>query len=258
MAARLQEIIAAHRKRIAEDARDVNELIGDALLTPARRDFEAALRSPGLSVIAEIKRRSPSAGDLNVDLDPAELAGRYVSGGAAALSVVTDEQFFGGHSTDLREAHDATEIPVLRKDFIVDERDLADTRTMGADAALLIVSELSDSELKTFAATGRELGLSLLFEAHDIEDIERAANAGAKLIGVNQRNLNTFEVDSTRAVALASHLPDGVVKVAESGIQTVDDAKAIVGAGYDAVLVGSALVTSSDPETLINDIRQCS
>ena len=209
-----------------------------------------------VAVIVEIKRRSPSKGDLFPDLDPADLARQYEMGGAACLSVLTDVDFFGGSPADLQTARAAVALPALRKDFTVSAQDVVDTRLMGADAVLLIVAALSDSELADFHALALELGLDALVEVHDEGELERAQAAGAKVIGVNQRDLVTFEVDTDRAVRVARSFPAGVVKVAESGIVGAEDAATLAEAGYDAVLVGEALVTSGDPAAAVRSLRR--
>lgn len=247
----LAEIVAAHRRAAAEDQRDLGQLIAAAESAPAPRDFRAALAAPGLSVIAEVKRRSPSKGDLNVGLDPAVTAKSYAAGGAAALSVLTDADYFGGSADDLATARAACDLPVLRKDFTVDPRDLADARIMGADAVLLIVAALADEELAVFAALASRLGLAALVEVHDGSEVERAVGAGAMIVGVNQRDLRTFEIDRTLAARLRERIPAGVVAVAESGIRSRDD----VPEGYDAVLVGESVVTAGDPASAIRNLR---
>ncbi len=210
----------------------------------------------GLSVIAEVKRRSPSKGALAAaDLDPALLAKAYAEGGAACLSVLTDGNSFGGSPDDLVRARAATDLPVLRKDFTVDARDVCDARSMGADAVLLIAAALSDSELARFHALAHEVGLDALVEVHDEPELERALAVGATLVGVNQRDLVTFEVDHARAVRMAAAIPADVVKVAESGVRGSDDARLLAEAGYDAVLVGEHLVTSTDPSAAIRLLR---
>lgn len=161
--------------------------------------------------------------------------------------MLTDRDWFGGSPEDLRAARAAVDLPVLRKDFTVDARDVADARLMGADAVLLIVAALSDAELASFHALATELGMTALVETHDETEIERALAVGARVIGVNQRDLVTFAVDTERAVRLAPLIPDGVVRVAESGVRDADDARRLADAGYDAVLVGESVVTSGDP-----------
>lgn len=247
MATYLDRILAAHRARADVDDRPRRDLEAAVAAALPARPFAAALAVPGLSVIAEVKRRSPSKGALAADLDPGVLARAYAAGGAACLSVLTDSEFFGGSPADLAAARSATSLPVLRKDFTVSEADVLDARAMGADAVLLIVAALDDVELKTFAALARDVGLAALVECHDEEEVDRALAAGADVVGVNQRDLVTFEVDTDRAVRVAASIPDGIVKVAESGIRTPADAARLAAAGYDAVLVGEHLVTSADP-----------
>lgn len=209
-----------------------------------------------MAVIAEVKRRSPSKGDLFPDLDPASLAITYESGGAAALSVLTDREFFGGSAEDLAAARSATVLPVLRKDFTVSPNDVCDARIMGADAVLLIAAALDDDELATLHALAISVGLDALVEVHDEAEAARAVAVGARLIGVNQRDLVTFEVDTARAVRVAGSLPDGVVRVAESGIVDAADAGRLAGSGYHAVLVGESLVTSADPAEAVRALRR--
>jgi indole-3-glycerol phosphate synthase len=263
MATYLDRILDVHRRRARDDSRSVDRLREDAHGLPLTRGFADAIRAhespPGpdlVAVVAEIKRRSPSKGDLFPDLDPASVARQYEVGGAACLSVLTDAEFFGGSPSDLQAARAAVALPALRKDFTVSPHDVVDTRLMGADAVLLIVAALSDSELADFHALAIELGLDALVEVHDEAELERAQAAGATLIGVNQRDLVTFEVDTGRAVRIARRIPAGVVKVAESGIVGAEDAAALAEAGYDAVLVGEALVTSGDPTVAVRSLRR--
>lgn len=209
-----------------------------------------------MSVIAEVKRRSPSKGDLFAGLDPARLAGQYRDGGAAALSVLTDGPNFGGGPDDLVAARSSADLPVLRKDFTVDERDVLDARIMGADCVLLIVAALSDAELTRFGALAAELGMDALVETHDDAELERALACGATLVGVNQRDLVTFEVDHERAGRMAALFPDGLISVAESGVRGPDDAAHLAEVGYDAVLVGESLVTSGDPAAAVAALRE--
>ena len=206
-------------------------------------------------MIAEIKRRSPSKGDLAIDLDPAALARMYEAGGAACLSVLTDVEFFGGSAADLHIARSACALPVLRKDFTVSARDVCDARLMGADCVLLIAAALDQAELESFLALARRIGLDVLVEIHDEPELDRAIAAGADLIGVNQRDLVTFTVDTARAVRMAPLMPDGVVRVAESGITGPADASVLASAGYHAVLVGEHLVTSGDPRAGVAALR---
>jgi indole-3-glycerol phosphate synthase len=248
----LDRIVVRHREQAASDERRLGDLIAKTACLHPTRGFRATLiGTPGLGVIAEIKRRSPVKGDLNRNLDAAEVAVSYERGGAGCLSVLTDEEFFGGSVADLTAARSATTLPVLRKDFTVDPRDVVDARLMGADAVLLIAAVLDPFELVEMHQLSTEVGLDVLVEVHDEPELEEALNAGAMLVGVNQRDLTTFEVDHDRALRMATAIPDTVVKVAESGIRGADDARRLADAGYDAVLVGETLVTSVDPvETL--------
>ena len=245
----LSDILAAHRARASRDDRDLASLESVAEAAPPTRPFGAALEvaeGGPLAVIAEVKRRSPSKGDLAPDLDPAALAAEYEEGGAKCLSVLTDAQFFGGSPGDLAAARGGSGLPVLRKDFTVCVADVYDARAMGADAVLLIAAALSDDELVTLSTVAQELALDALVEVHDAAELDRALDAGAALVGVNQRDLTTFEVDPVRALRLASRIPPEVIAVAESGIADAADARTLADAGYQAVLVGEALVRAPD------------
>lgn len=252
----LDKILAAHRDSAADDARKLDRLIAQALDQAPTRGFRSALAAAdGLAVISEIKRRSPSKGDLHPDVDPARWALSYQDGGASCLSVLTDEEFFGGSAADLAAARDAVALPVLRKDFTVSAADVCDARIIGADAVLLIVAALDDVELADFHDLALEIGLDVLVETHDEAEVDRALAVDANLFGVNQRDLVTFEVDQARAVRVAGHLPAGVVKVAESGVRGSDDAAALLAAGYDAILVGETLMRSGDPARAVSELR---
>lgn len=251
----LDRIVARHREVAADDRRPLEDVIEQALAAPPARGFRRALvGSRQLAVIAEIKRRSPSKGALDEALAPADLAAAYERGGASCLSVLTDAEFFGGSVADLQAAREAVRVPVLRKDFTVDPRDVGDARAMGADAVLLIAAVLDKRELVEYHQLAGELGLDALVEVHDEVELEFALEAGATLIGVNQRDLMTFVVDDDRAARLAAAIPAEVVKVAESGVRGRDDARRLADAGYDAVLVGEALVTSADPAAAIREL----
>ena len=258
MATYLDRILEVHRAIAAADRRRVGALVDAARGLPeARRFIDALMEVPAgePAVIAEVKRRSPSRGDLAVDLDPAGTATEYVAGGAACLSVLTDVDHFGGSPDDLTAVRGAVGVPVLRKDFTIDARDICDARLMGADAVLLIAAALDDAELTDFHALAVEVGLDVLVEIHDEDELERALTVGARLVGVNQRDLVTFEVDAARAVRMAPLMPDGVVRVAESGIRGPDDARALVDAGYHALLVGESVVTSDDRVAAVRALR---
>jgi indole-3-glycerol phosphate synthase len=254
----LDRILERHREVAATDRRPIERLLDQARSAPPTRGFRAALargeRGERLGVIAEIKRRSPSKGDLNADLDPADMAATYERGGAACLSVLTDVEHFGGSVGDLQAARAACSLPVIRKDFTVAERDVLDARIMGADCVLLIAAALDPAELAGFHALAVDVGLDVLVEIHDERELEHALAAEATLIGVNQRDLVTFQVDHERAVRMAGVIPDHAVKVAESGVRGAADARSLRDAGYDAVLVGETLVTSADPAAAIADL----
>jgi indole-3-glycerol phosphate synthase len=252
----LDAILARHRAVALTDRRSVDDLREHAAAMPATRGFTDALRhAGGLAVIAEVKRRSPSKGDLFADLDPAVLAASYDAGGATCLSALTDAESFGGSPSDLAAARAACGLPVLRKDFTVSPLDVLDARLMGADCVLLIAAALDDAELRDFHALATEIGLDALVEVHDEAELDRALAVGATLVGVNQRDLVTFRVDHDRAVRMASAFPEHVISVAESGVRGPEDAAALVGAGYDAVLVGESLVTSGDPGAAVAALR---
>jgi indole-3-glycerol phosphate synthase len=244
----LDRILERHREVAAGDTRPVERLLDEARSMPPTRGFRSALADgEQLQVIAEIKRRSPSKGDLNAGLDPTEMAAAYERGGAACLSVLTDVEHFGGSVADLQAARAACSLPVIRKDFTVSERDVLDARIMGADCLLLIAAALDAAELMAFHRLAVDIGLDVLVEIHDEGELEHALAADATLIGVNQRDLVTFQVDHARAVRMAGVIPDRAVKVAESGVRGADDARSLREAGYHAILVGETLVTSGDP-----------
>lgn len=255
----LDRILEAHRARAASDHRSLPSLIDAAVVAAPTRGFRAALLDAaavdGIAVIAEVKRRSPSKGALVAELDPAVLGAAYAAGGAACLSTLTDEEFFGGSITDLQAARRASGRPVLRKDFTVSALDVCDTRLMGADCVLLIAAALDDDELAELHALARRVGLDALVEVHDEAELARAMAAGADLVGVNQRDLATFEVDQERAVRMAPRMPDGIVRVAESGIRGAHDARVLAQAGYHALLVGESLVTSGDAAAAVAELR---
>ena len=236
--------------------RSLDDLVTEAAAAPPVRGFAAAISATdGLAVIAEIKRRSPSKGDLDIDLDPAALATAYAEGGASCLSVLTDEEFFGGSVGDLQAARAAVSLPVIRKDFTVGPRDVADARIIGADCVLLIAAALAPSEMAELHGLALGLGLDALVEIHDEDELAVAIDVGAILIGVNQRDLVTFQVDHQRAERVGQAIPAGVVKVAESGVRDGDDARRLADAGFDAILVGETLVTASDIPATLRSLR---
>lgn len=258
MATYLDRILDRHREVAAADTRPVEALLDEARAMAPARGFRAALARDSvasLAVISEIKRRSPSKGDLNVGLDPVQIAEMYVAGGASCLSVLTDEEFFGGSVADLQAAREASGLPVIRKDFTVCERDVLDARLMGADCVLLIAAALDTAELVAFHRLAVDVGLDVLVEIHDEAELDLALAAGADLIGVNQRDLVTFQVDHERAVRMAGVIPDTAVKVAESGVRGPEDAASLRAAGYHAVLVGETLVTAPNPAAALRALR---
>jgi indole-3-glycerol phosphate synthase len=252
----LDEILAAKRDEVTllhqPPTRDA--IHAAALAAPAPRDFVGALqRGDQLAVIAELKRRSPSKGDLAPDLDPAATAAAYQQGGAAALSVLTDRLFFGGSVDDLREARSAaSDTPALRKDFTIDVDQLYESRAIGADAVLLIVAAVPDrGALRELHELAGALHLGALVEVHNEDELEVALELGARVVGVNARDLGTFAEDLSVAERLAARIPRAVVAVAESAIRAVADARRMADAGFDAVLVGEALVRAEDPAGLV-------
>lgn len=215
---------------------------------PPARDFAGALRRAGeVTVIAEVKRKSPSAGWIRRDLNPAGLASAYVHGGAVAVSVLTDGEHFGGSREDLEAVRSAVDVPVLRKDFIVDPVQVYEARAMGADAVLLIVRILDDESLGVLLSLARELGMAALVEAHDAGEVARALSAGAEVVGINNRDLSRFETDLSIGERLAAGVPGEVVLVGESGIRRREDVARMGAVGVDAVLVGESLVRADDP-----------
>jgi len=244
----LDDIVDFHRARASRDDRDWRERLettrfeGPSLLAALsnREDIN-------VKVIAEVKRRSPSKGWIDEHLDPAQLAREYQEGGASALSVLTDGPHFAGSPEDLEAVRSVTSLPILRKDFTVSANDVIDAATMGASAVLLIVAALSDEELSSFFDVATTCGLDALVEVHDRDEAGRAIDLGALIIGVNQRDLRTFDVSPDRAQAVIKSLPAHVVTVAESGLSSVQDVQRAADAGFDAVLVGETFVRSTQP-----------
>jgi indole-3-glycerol phosphate synthase len=250
----LDQILASASAR-AEALRPHRAALARAAASaPAPPAFQAALRRPDVAVIAEIKRRSPSAGSINPTLDPVQLAGTYAAHGAAAISVLTDQPYFGGSLSDLVNVARAVSLPALRKDFILVEEQLLETRAAGAAAALLIVRALEQRRLSALIQFASTIGLGTLVETHDADEILRAVDAGANIIGVNSRDLDTFVVDVPRALALLQRIPRSVVAVAESGVAHRVQVTAAAGAGADAVLVGGALSGAPDPAQLLSTL----
>src|SRR5262245_4178534 len=236
----LQAIVAATKTRVATRRAELSaaSLEGRTILQGAPRGFRNALAAPGLHVIAECKRRSPSRGVLREDYVPASIAAGDERGGAAAISVLTEPTFFDGDLAHLEAVRDAVSLPLLRKDFIVDEYQLLEARASGADAVLLIVAALADGEMGRLMASASGWGLDVLVEVHDENEFDRALAAGATLVGVNNRNLRTLEVDVDASFRLAARLPTGVLAVAESGLRTRDDLHRLAQVGYKGFLIG--------------------
>jgi len=227
-----------------------------AAATPAPRGLRAAVRRgpEGPRLIAEVKRRSPSKGDIRIDLDPAALAAAYAAGGASAVSVLTEPRHFAGSPDDLLAVRSAVALPVLRKDFVTLAYQVWEARAWGADAVLLIVAALEAPALRVLLDETAEAGLDALVEVHTLAEAEVAAAAGATLVGVNTRDLATLEVDPGRFAAVRGGLPGGTVLVAESGIRDRADVQAAAGAGADAVLVGETLVRAANPASAVRDL----
>jgi indole-3-glycerol phosphate synthase len=233
-------------------ARSLAEVEADALAAPAPRDALAALApAERVKIIAEVKRASPSRGALAEIRDPAGLAVSYQTGGASAISVLTEQRRFGGSLADLREVRDAVELPVLRKDFIAEPYQVFEARAAGADLVLLIVAALEQPVLTELHRLIGELGMTALVEAHSGAEVDRALEIGAQLVGVNARDLTTFQLDRDLFGALAGSIPSGVIRVAESAVTSPADVAHYREAGADVVLIGEALVTGDDPVTTL-------
>jgi indole-3-glycerol phosphate synthase len=240
--------LAVLEDRVAQDRAPS---LGGARDGTAQRRLKGALRRPGIGVIAEFKRRSPSAGVLREDADVREVVSAYERGGADALSVLTEGPSFDGSLDDLRAARDVCDLPILRKDFIVDPYQLHEARAAGADAVLLIVAALQAQELGSLRDLARALGLDVLMEVHDREELQVALQVGADLLGINNRDLRDFSVDVTRTSLLMREVPAGVTVVSESGITTPEQLRALEQEGVHAVLVGESLMRSPDPEAAL-------
>jgi indole-3-glycerol phosphate synthase len=254
----LAEIVAATRRKVGESRSkaDVRQLERDAALHVPRgfREKLESANGSGVAVIAELKKASPSRGLIRRDFDPAKLAQELEAAGAAALSVLTDEEFFQGSLANLRVASDETRLPCLRKDFIVDEFQILEARANGADAILLIVAALSEQELRGLRRKAADHELDVLCEVHDEDELRRALDAGCDLIGVNSRDLRTFKVDLGTALRLAEQIPDGVLAVAESGIESRADIARLRSAGYKAFLIGETLMRAPSPGDALREL----
>ncbi len=245
----LDRIVATKRSELAELRPRAGELRARAADAPLPRPFAAALADPSeVSLVAEVKRRSPGAGPIDMALDPPTLAARYEAGGARAISVLTDAPWFGGSLADLEAVRARVQLPVLRKDFTLDALQLHEARAHGADAVLLIVRILSDTALRELREEAESLGLGVLVEAHDRAEVARALASGATILGINNRDLSNFHTSLEVTFGLLPDVPDGVTLVSESGIRSAEDVVGLARAGVDAVLVGEALVRSGDAE----------
>ncbi len=254
----LGAIVGATR-RIVETRREVVSLAAlerqAAARTPRSSAFREALRRPGhVNVIAECKRRSPSKGVLRHDYDPQAIAEGYARAGAVAISILTEPTFFDGALAHLTAVRSVVSIPLLRKDFVIDEYQLLEARAAGADAVLLIVAALDDEALRRLQRAAIELELATLVEVHDAKELERALAAGADVIGVNNRNLRTLEVDVNASREIAAQMPANVTAVSESGLKTADDLDALRALGYHAFLIGERFMTSADPGAALADL----
>ena len=252
----LDQIIDGVREDLAERraALPLEQLKELAAAAPPARDVLAALRADGLHVIAEVKRHSPSKGALAAIADPAALAADYEAGGATVISVLTEQRRFGGSLADLDAVRARVDIPVLRKDFVVDPYQVWEARAHGADLVLLIVAALDQEVLVSLLERVESLGMQALVEVHDEAELERAVAAGARILGVNNRNLRTLDVDRGTFARLAGRVPEGIVRVAESGVRGPWDVMDLAAAGAHAVLVGEALVTGSSPREAVAEL----
>jgi indole-3-glycerol phosphate synthase len=253
----IEQLIAGAREGVEARRRDLSQADLESRLSARGEDrpFNEALVRPGLSVIAEFKRRSPSAGQIaREQLDVAAQVAAYERGGAAALSVLTDEPHFGGSLADLRAARAASSLPIIRKDFVVDRYQLYEAAVNGADAVLLIVAALGDEDLRSLYEEARSIDLDCLVEVHDGEELERALVAGAEVIGINNRNLDDMNVDIATTFELMPNVPAGKTVVAESGISGRQELEELDRVGVDAVLIGGALMVAPDPEEKVREL----
>lgn len=252
----LDEIVANKRREVAEAKAKVPVVVLEeraSTVKPAR-DFRMGLRKEGISLIAEIKRSSPSRGDMLPNVDAVELASLYEQSGARALSVLTDAKFFKGSVEDLESAHQHVKIPCLRKEFIIDEYQIIEARAYQADAILLIVRILTDDEIKRYIALARKLGMATLVETHTEDEIKRAIDCGAHIIGINNRDLDTLEMDVQTSMRLRRKVSGGYTLVSESGIYTREHVKMLEDGGIDAILVGESLLTSKNIQAKIREL----
>jgi indole-3-glycerol phosphate synthase len=258
MSVRLDELVGATREALHRRKRErpLEDLEREAGSLPEGRPFAEALSHPGTSLIAEHKRRSPSAGTIREGVSCADVVRAYERGGAAAVSVLTEEAHFGGSLEDLREARAATELPVLRKDFTIDRYQLYEAKAAGADAVLLVVGAMSAAELAELHREAHALDLDAIVEIHDEDELEQALEVDADVLGINNRDLEDFSVDIERTFDLLADVPAGKVVVSESGIQTREQIEELEQVGVDAVLIGEALMRAPDPEAAVRELTR--
>ncbi len=259
MASILDEIVEDTRRRVAFErtVRPFPEVIEGSRIRPRRTGFPfiKALEKEGLSLICEVKRASPSKGTIAEEFPYLEIAEEYRDAGADAISVLTEPHYFRGRDEYLEEIADSVDVPVLRKDFVVDEYQIYRAKELGASAVLLIAAVLDDRELEGYRELAESLGMDALVEAHTREEAERAVSSGAAIVGINNRDLSTFKVDLGNSIRLRDAIPDSVVAVSESGISSPEDARMLSDAGYDAVLVGEAFMRSPDRRALLASMK---
>jgi len=253
----LSRILATKEEEVAvlKQQRSLEDLKNSIRDLPPVRGLASSLKVPGISIIAEVKKASPSAGVLAADFDHRSLGRDYEAGGAAALSVLTDKKYFQGTIEFLQDIRSVTALPILRKDFVIHEYQIYETRAAGGDAVLLIARLLDQKMLLEFYESAASIGLETLVEVHDEKDIEKANNCGAAIIGINNRNLSDFSVSIDRSLRLRPLLHDGAIAVSESGIRRKEDVKVLRDAGFDAILVGEGLVTKGDRQQAIRELR---
>jgi indole-3-glycerol phosphate synthase len=253
----LARIVAQKRRELARTSSRRAALERQAAATRSgRRDFREALASRCPAIIAEIKKASPSRGVLTTDFDPVRLAAEYECGGAVALSVLTDGTFFQGSLADLAAARAAVKLPVLRKDFTLDAVHVIEAAAHGADAVLLIAAVLDETQIRELRELAARYELASVVEVHDRPELDRALSAGAEIIGVNNRNLSTFEVTIETSLRLAEHMPDGVIKISESGIQSRQDIRRLQQSGYSAFLIGEHLMKAGNPAKALRELSR--
>ncbi|HLA69657.1 MAG TPA: indole-3-glycerol phosphate synthase TrpC [Bacteroidota bacterium] len=253
----LSRILATKEEEVAvlKQQRSLEDLKNSIRDLPPVRGLASSLKVPGISIIAEVKKASPSAGVLAADFDHRSIGRDYEAGGAAALSVLTDKKYFQGTIEFLQDIRSVTALPILRKDFVIHEYQIYETRAAGGDAVLLIARLLDQKMLLEFYESAASIGLETLVEVHDEKDIEKANNCGAAIIGINNRNLSDFSVSIDRSLRLRPLLHDGAIAVSESGIRRKEDVKVLRDAGFDAILVGEGLVTKGDRQQAIRELR---